>query len=285
MMDSNSSNLIDIKLIKLARNPKEKYESPSFKLSITNLDNFLSEKIIYRNISFNNLFYKTYIYNLDNFQKIIRSNFIPKYPSYQNILNRQEEFLTNKFIPGKQTIITELTSNEEKIKFDPSILYKLKVSLVSKIPNSRYENEINNSNEILFNSKVGLITEKYIDRMNRQIFSKKKIFSKSEKDNIKYVTATTKLSGLDSILDKDDIKKFTYEGRTYEDIEQFINSKNKASKLLTDERKKKIIFSTQSRIHFEDKIEYENEQKNPFMKNEWFMGPIYSYDYNYEKYI
>ena len=225
------------------------------------------------------------LYNLDNFQKIIRSNFIPKYPSYQNTLNRQEEFLTNKFIPGKQTIITELTSNEEKIKFDPSILYKLKVSLVSKIPNSRYENEINNSNEILFNSKVGLITEKYIDRMNRQIFSKKKIFSKSEKDNIKYVTATTKLSGLDSILDKDDIKKFTYEGRTYEDIEQFINSKNKASKLLTDERKKKIIFSTQSRIHFEDKIEYENEQKNPFMKNEWFMGPIYSYDYNYEKYI
>ncbi len=86
-------------------------------------------------------------------------------------------------------------------------------------------------------------------------------------------------------MDKDDIKKFTYEGRTYEDIEQFINSKNKASKLLTDERKKKIIFSTQSRIHFEDKIEYENEQKNPFMKNEWFMGPIYSYDYNYEKYI
>ena len=285
MMDSNSSNLIDIKLIKLARNPKEKYESPSFKLSITNLDNFLSEKIIYRNISFNNLFYKTYIYNLDNFQKIIRSNFIPKYPSYQNILNRQEEFLTNKFIPGKQTIITELTSNEEKIKFDPSILYKLKVSLVSKIPNSRNENEINNSNEILFNSKVGLITEKYIDRMNRQIFSKKKIFSKSEKDNIKYVTATTKLSGLDSILDKDDIKKFTYEGRTYEDIEQFINSKNKVSKLLTDERKKKIVFSTQSRMHFEDKIEYENEQKNPFMKNEWFMGPIYSYDYNYEKYI
>ena len=38
-------------------------------------------------------------------------------------------------------------------------------------------------------------------------------------------------------------------------------------------------------MHFEDKIEYENEEENPFMKNEWFMGPIYSYDYNYEKYI
>jgi len=279
-MISNSSNLIEIKLIKLSRNPKEKYVSPSFKLSITNLDNFLSEKIIYRNISFNNLFYKTYIYNLDDFQKIIRANLIPKYPSSQ-----QEKYILNKYIPGKQTIIVELTNNEESIKFDPSILYKLRVSLISKTPNSVYENEINTSNELLFNPKVGLITEKYIDRMNRQIFSKKKILSKSEKDNIKYVQATTKLSGLDNILDNDDIKKFTYEGRTYEDIEQFINSKYKASKLLTDERKKKIIFSTQSRIHFEDKIEYENEQKNPFMKNEWFMGPIYSYDYNYEKYI
>jgi hypothetical protein len=279
-MISNSSNLIEIKLIKLSRNPKEKYVSPSFKLSITNLDNFLSEKIIYRNISFNNLFYKTYIYNLDDFQKIIRANLIPKYPSSQ-----QEKYILNKYIPGKQTIIVELTNNEESIKFDPSILYKLRVSLISKTPNSVYENEINTSNELLFNPKVGLITEKYIDRMNRQIFSKKKILSKSEKDNIKYVQATTKLSGLDNILDSDDIKKFTYEGRTYEDIEQFINSKYKARKLLTDERKKKIIFSTQSRIHFEDKIEYENEQKNPFMKNEWFMGPIYSYDYNYEKYI
>ena len=153
------------------------------------------------------------------------------------------------------------------------------------MPNSLYEKEINFSNEILFNSKVGLITEKYINAMNREIFRKKKIFSKSEKDNMKYVGATTKLSGLDSILDEKDIKKFTYEGRTYDNIEQFINSRCKASKLLTDERKKKIIFSTQSKIHFEDKIEYENEEKNPFMKNEWFMGPIYSYDYNYEKYI
>ena len=286
-MDLNqySSNLIEIKLVKLARNPKEKYVSPSFKLSIKNLDNFLSEKIISRNISFNDIFYKIYIYSMDNLQKIIRSNFIPQYPSYQNALNQQENFLLNKFVPGKQTIVVELTNNEKRIKFDPAILYKLKCSLISKIHNSIYESEINTSNELLFNPKVGLVTEKYINQMNKQIFSKKKIFSKSEKDNIKYVEVGTKLSGLDSILDSDDIKKFTYEGRTYDSIEQFINSKNKASKLLTDQRKKKIIFSIQSRNHFEDKIEYENEQKNPFMKNEWFMGPIYSYDYNYEKYI
>jgi len=279
-----NSNLIEIKLIKLARNPKEKYVSPSFKLSIKNLDNFLSEKIIRQNIDFKDLFYKTSIYILDNFQKVIRSNFIPIYPVNQNMLQR-DLFLMNQFVPGKQIIITQLTDNEERILFDPANLYKLKVSLVSKIPNSQFENQINTSNEILFNPKVGEVTQKYVDTMNRQMFSKKKIFSKSEKDNIKYVKAATTLSGLDNILDEKDIKKFTHEGRTYENIEQFINSKYKASKLLTDQRKKKIIFSTQSRIHFEDKIEYENEMKNPFMKNEWFMGPIYSYDHNYEKYI
>ena len=279
-----NSNLIEIKLIKLARNPKEKYVSPSFKLSIKNLDNFLSEKIIRQNIDFKDLFYKTSIYILDNFQKVIRSNFIPIYPVNQNMLQR-DLFLMNQFVPGKQIIITELTDNEERILFDPANLYKLKVSLVAKIPNSQFENQINTSNEILFNPKVGEVTQKYVDTMNRQMFSKKKIFSKSEKDNIKYVKAATTLSGLDNILDEKDIKKFTHEGRTYENIEQFINSKYKASKLLTDQRKKKIIFSTQSRIHFEDKIEYENEMKNPFMKNEWFMGPIYSYDHNYEKYI
>jgi hypothetical protein len=279
-----NSNLIEIKLIKLARNPKEKYVSPSYKLSIKNLDNFLSEKIIRQNMDFKDLFYKTSIYILDNLQKVIRSNFIPIYPVNQNIMQR-DMFLMNKFVPGQQTIITELTDNEERIPFDPLNLYKLKVSLVYKIPNSQFENQINTSNEILFNPKVGEVTPKYVDTMNREMFSKKKIFSKSEKDNIKYVKAATALSGLDNILDEKDIKKFTHEGRTYENIEQFINSKYKASKLLTDQRKKKIIFSTQSRIHFEDKIEYENDEENPFMKNEWFMGPIYSYDYNYEKYI
>ena len=279
-----NSNLIEIKLIKLSRNPKEKYVSPAYKLSIKNLDNFLSEKIIRQNIDFKDLFYKTSIYILDKLQNVIRSNFIPIYPVNQNIMQR-DLFLMNKFVPGKQILITELTDNEERIPFDPINLYKLKVSLVYKIPNSQFENQINTSNEILFNPKVGEVTQKYVDTMNREMFSKKKIFSKSEKDNIKYVKAATALSGLDNILDEKDIKKFTHEGRTYENIEQFINSKYKASKLLTDQRKKKIIFSTQSRIHFEDKIEYENEMKNPFMKNEWFMGPIYSYDHNYEKYI
>ena len=272
------TNLINIKLIKLARNPKEKYLLPSYKLSITNLDNFLTEKIISKNISLKNLYYKTVIYDYGDLQKIIRANLIPKYFI-------SEYFLEEKYIPGKLELITEFTDNEKKINFNYSNLYKIKTYLISKIPNITYDEEINTSNQILFNPKKGVITEKYIERMNSEIFCKKKVFSKSEKDNIKYIEANTKLNELNNILDIDDIKKFTHENRTYENIDQFINSKNKASKLLTDQRKKKIVFSTQSRMHFEDKIEYENEEENPFMKNEWFMGPIYSYDYNYEKYI
>ena len=272
------TNLINIKLIKLARNPKEKYLLPSYKLSITNLDNFLTEKIISKNISLKNLYYKTVIYDYGDLQKIIRANLIPKYFI-------SEYFLEEKYIPGKLELITEFTNNEKKINFNYSNLYKIKTYLISKIPNITYDEEINTSNQILFNPKKGVITEKYIERMNSEIFCKKKVFSKSEKDNIKYIEANTKLNELNNIIDIDDIKKFTHENRTYENIDQFINSKNKASKLLTDQRKKKIVFSTQSRMHFEDKIEYENEEGNPFMKNEWFMGPIYSYDYNYEKYI
>ena len=272
------SNLIKIKLIKLARNPNEKYLYSNYKLSITNCDNFLTEKILEKKLSFKNLYYKTIIYDFGDFQKIIRANLIPKYFLSQF-------FLEEKYIPGKLELITEFTNNEKKINFNHSNLYKIKTYLISKIPNLNYDEEINTSNQILFNQKIGVITEKYIERMNSQIFSKKKVFSKSEKDNIKYVEANTKLNELNNILDIDDIKKFTHENRTYENIDQFINSKNKASKLLTEQRKKKIVFSTQSRMHFEDKIEYENEEENPFMKNEWFMGPIYSYDYNYEKYI
>ena len=274
------SDLINIKLIKVQKNQKEKrkYLFPSYKLAIKNLDNFLTEKIIAKKIALKNLYYKTIVYDFGDLQKIIRANLIPKY-------FLSEDFLEEKYIPGKIELISKFTENEKKLNLNPLNLYKIKTYLISKIPNLNYDEEINTSNEILFNPKLGVITLKDIEKQNEKIFSKKKIFSKSEKDNIKYVEANTKLNELNDILDTDDIKKFTHENRTYENIEQFINSKNKASKLLTEQRKKKIVFSTQSRMHFEDKIEYENDQENPFMKNEWFMGPIYSYDYNYEKYI
>ena len=94
-----------------------------------------------------------------------------------------------------------------------------------------------------------------------------------------------RLRELDNLLDKKDIKSFTYEGRTYQDMNEFVNSKYKSSKLMTEKRKKKILFSTHSDIFFNQKMELNEEKENPFLKNSWFMGPIYSYDFNYNKYI
>ena len=107
------SNLIYIKLIKVPRNQKDKkkYVFPSFKLSITNKDNFLTEKIISKKISLKNLYYKTIIYDYGDFQKIIRNNFIPKY-----FLN--EYVLEEKYIPGKIELITEFTDSEKKINLN-----------------------------------------------------------------------------------------------------------------------------------------------------------------------
>ena len=54
---------------------------------------------------------------------------------------------------------------------------------------------------------------------------------------------------------------------------------------MTEKRKKKVLFSTHSDMYFSHKMDTNEEKENPFMKNSWFMGPIYSYDYNYDKYI
>ena len=75
--------------------------------------------------------------------------------------------------------------------------------------------------------------------------------------------------------------KYTYSGMRQD------TSNSKFSKKMTDERKKKVLFGTNTQIFFEEKIMKNNinPNKNPFLKNEWFMGGIYSYDKNYKKYI
>lgn len=137
----------------------------------------------------------------------------------------------------------------------------------------------------MFFPKKGLITEKIINQLYKERYKPKRLFSKSEKDNINNLNSKMKMEGLDTFLDEKTIKNFTYEGRTYDNIHQFVDSKYKTSKLMTDLRKKKILFSTQTSLFFDEKTKYtKNENNNPFLQNEWFMGPIYSYDYNYNKY-
>ena len=82
-------NKIEIKLIKVNRNPKEKYVNINyyFQLLIINNDTFLTEKIIEKNIQFQNLKYKTKIIQLSEFSKIIKANFLQEhYPNEQELI-------------------------------------------------------------------------------------------------------------------------------------------------------------------------------------------------------
>jgi hypothetical protein len=95
---------------------------------------------------------------------------------------------------------------------------------------------------------------------------------------------------LDDMLTLKEIKSMTLENRNFKGIDKFINSNTKFNKKMTDERKKKVLYGTEAKIFFEEKMLKNNKKlnypdENPFMKNEWFMGPIYSYDKNYKKLI
>ena len=263
---------IEIKLVKVNRNPNEKFVNFYFKLSIVNNDLFLTEKIIEKNIQLKDLKYKTKIIQLDEFSKIIKSNFLQEYYPSQQILFYYKDY-SNK----------EIYLDLKELNRD--YLYKIETSLVEIIPNSKLENEFYKSSQILFYPKKGLITKKIINQLYKERYKPKRFFSKSEKDNIKNLNSKMKMEGLDNFLNNRTIKNLTYEGRTYDNINQFVDSKYKVSKLMTDIRKQKVLFSTQTHLFFDEKTKYtKKENKDPFLKNEWFMGPIYSYDYNYNKY-
>ena len=127
-------------------------------------------------------------------------------------------------------------------------IYKVQVNLTEKINNTNIENILLTSNSIIINPVFGIITQKKINQLYKDKFHPKKYLSKSEKDNLKAITNEMRLRELDNLLDKKDIKSFTYEGRTYQDMNEFVNSKYKSSKLMTEKRKKKILFSTHSEI-------------------------------------
>jgi hypothetical protein len=59
---------------------------------------------------------------------------------------------------------------------------------------------------------------------------------------------------------------------------------------MTEDRQKRVIYSTNAILQFEEKFNFKVRAgenivpENPFLKNEWFMGPLYSYDLNYKQY-
>jgi len=270
------SEKLTISPVKLKRNPKEKFVLYNYKISIINNDTNLTEKIISKNIQFKNLFYNLQIIKLDLINNIIQNNFFPSniYINNPIIINKLYKPVDKFYIDLPPNLSTEY-------------LYRINVNLIEKINN--LENIILKSNAIYFNLRKGEITEKLLNKLHKERYEKK-IYSKSEKDNIKNLKAELCINNLDNFLDKNDLEKFTFENRYYPNIKNFVNSNYKVSKLMTNIRKKKVLFSTTTENFFDNKIDInnldnKNNIKNPFLKNEWFMGPIYSYDNNYEKII
>ena len=241
------------------------------KLSLKNNDTSLTEKIIKYNIDFKNLKYKIIITKLDNIDNVIKSKYLHKHYPY----------------PIDEIKYIDYTPKDICIDIDSLIsdyLYKIQVLLIEKILYTNTENKILLSNIITLNPYYGIITQKVINTLYKDKYKINEYFSKSEKDNIKAINNEINLKNLNNVITYKDIKNLTYEGRTYENLTQFVNSKNKSSKLMTKQRKQKIIYSAESDNYFSTKMNIHNQTKNLFGKNEWFMGPVYSYDYNYNQY-
>jgi hypothetical protein len=259
-------NQLNIKIV------SHKNEKITFHLS--NRDTNFTEKIIQKNIDMKNLRYKITIDLIYNFNHVIRSKYIPK---VFNSLNSKVKYIL--YVP--EDIYVNLEDMEGHN------LYRIKIELVEKI-HLDFEVTHNSSDEVYINTIYGIINQNKIEEIYKTIF-KKKIFSLSEKDNIKAVNSEMEFRELDHILESKDVKRFTFNNRNNTDIVDFMNNKYKFSKKMTDERIKRVLYSRNSKLFFEQKMINNDidpiNNNNPFLKNEWFMGPIYSYDKNYKKLI
>lgn len=262
------SNKLEIKL--------KTYKTDNITLSIINKDVNFTEKIIAENIQIQNLVYKLQLNNLDKIESVIKSKYISKYVKSKNT---RFEYIQFSF-EDKEVNISNINKD---------YLYSISIELQEKIPSSHNEISHKSSNILHFNTKYGLITQDRINELNKSRFSKK-IICASEKDAIREVGNQICLQELDEVLTIKEIKSLALENRNFRGIEKFVNSNSKFNTKMTDERKKKVLFGTEARIFFEEKMLKNNKklnypEENPFMKNEWFMGPLYSYDKNYKKFI
>lgn len=249
----------------------KKSNSFSTELNIKNSDTNLTEKIIEKNITIHNLKYKINLTKIGKLYEIIKTNFIPIYVTSNQTIS--------SLIPFQ---FDDLTITLDDL--DQSFLYKVKVELIEQF----YGNEIihDYSQHLFFNTTKGLITKEKIEEMNKKLHVKK-IYCQSEKDVIKNVRNEIEYQNLNEFVTNKDIKSFTLQNRNFDGINNFVNKNEKFSKLNTEDRKKKVIYGMNTKMFFEEKIKKNNikDEKNPFLKNKWFMGPIYSYDNNYKKLI
>ena len=270
-MEENKLEIVISNISKKLSGLEAKNGKSNIKLSIKNKETSLTEMIIQKNIQFKNLKFKIILTQLEEISNVIKNNYLQEIYPKQQVRETYLSYTSKDFTVDLPNLFNDY-------------IYKVQVNLTEKINSTNIENILLTSNSLIINPVFGIITQKKINQLYKDKFHPKKYLSKSEKDNLKAITNEMRLRELDNLLDKKDIKSFTYEGRTYQDMNEFVNSKYKSSKLMTEKRKKKILFSTHSDIFFNQKMELNEEKENPFLKNSWFMGPIYSYDFNYNKY-
>lgn len=265
MLNRTTRNDLEIKI--KSHNNKDKIT-----MSLTNRDTNFTEKIIALNINITKLQYKIYIDDLTDLKSAIKSMYLP---SYTSILGNKIKFID--YHPNDFVINIE--------DFNPERVYQIKIELIEQVNYSEIVHK--NSNVLLINTKHGMIDRSKLVNLHQYFYQHKKIMSKSEKDSINAINNEIEFQDLNEVLQSDDVKTFTLQNRNFEDMNEFMNSKMKVSKKMTSERVKKVLFSTQSKLFFDEKIRKNGikQSENPFMKNEWFMGPVYSYDENYDKYF
>jgi hypothetical protein len=257
----------------------------SLPLILFNKDTNFSTRIIKENINTADLFYQINIYLLGDILEVIRSKYIPQSRS-------EKYYLKTRRVNFDFSEAIALNLQDLGVK----ILYKIDISLIHEVKDEyKFFNDLTEtrtiytSNSILFNPKYGEVTIDNLMSLHKQVFGKK-IFSKSEKETVEIVNDAVTARGLENVLSKKDVKRLTFEGRNHGDIEGFKNAKFKFSKLMSEDRQKRVIYSANAILHFEEKFlnkvrSGENgTEENPFLKNEWFMGPLYSYNSNYKQY-
>lgn len=249
----------------------------TIQISITDFN--FTNKIISENVNIKNLKFCLTLKNMGNIESCIKTKYIPTHVKSENI---KIEFIDFSF--------DDLDVDLKGIENDR--LYGLKVEVIETESNGLDHNIILNkrtlktSNLLLFNLKYGLINQDRVSELHKKKYGKK-IICQSEKEAIKNINKEIELDELGDMLSINDIKSLTLENRYYDRLDKFINSNSKFSRKMTDDRKKKILFGANTRVFFEEKILLNNIKlkDNPFLKNEWFMGGIYSYDNNYKKFI
>lgn len=82
---------------------------------------------------------------------------------------------------------------------------------------------------------------------------------------------------------KEEIKKEILKARKTKDLRSFINSDYKFSKpkILSETRKKRVLLVADGIKMFDEIFDFKKEElKKEALKNNWFMGPFYVYDFN-----